>query len=206
MSVLALRSPWPSIARSVISAGPVHSSSRHPEPSSTSISQYQYHLSHRTLHSTYLNYPPLPSSIYRHLEETAARSVRCTHFPHGPARPRGNLIRMHSIEYRPSRLSVPWRRRDASRSGNLACVFAYIFTLSRFFNRSREHTEIYPIQFTKITHFPTLLDSVTSMLIGMQPHLLEVFLGLSIELGLHALRRHCSALSPFARPPPQIRT
>ena len=82
---------------------------------------------------------------------------------------------MHSIEYPPSRLSAPWRRRDASRSGNLVCVFAYFFTSNRFFNRSIEHTEIYPIPFTKIMHFQTSLNSVTSMLNGMQPHFLEVF-------------------------------
>ena len=90
-------------------------------------------------------------------------------FPIHVQRGGGAIQYMHSIEYPPSRLSAPWRRRDASRSCNLVCVFAYFFTSNRFFlpQHTVEHTEIYPIQFTKITHFPTSLNSVTSMLIGM---------------------------------------
>ena len=138
MSVLAIRSPWPSIARR--SSAPARSFRYpvvpSPEPSSTPISQFHYphHLSHWTLHPTYPNYPPLPSSVDRHLEETAVRSIRCTHFSHPcPARRRGNPIRMHSIEYPPSRLSAPWRRRDASRSGNLVLCFRLFLHFKLFF-------------------------------------------------------------------------
>ena len=41
------------------------------------------------------NYPPLPSSVDRHLEETAARSICCTHFPYPClAQPRGEWDRI----------------------------------------------------------------------------------------------------------------